>query len=95
MTARESVLVAGGGIAGLFAALSLLEKGFSVTLVERDGPPPEPPLPDASRMVDDCQRDRVGDAFFNWPRPGAAQFRHPHAFLGLMCNFIEQHYPDL
>ena len=23
------------------------------------------------------------------------QFRHPHAFLGLMCSVLEEHYPDL
>ena len=27
--------------------------------------------------------------------PWAAQFRHPHAFLGLMCSVLEEHYPDL
>ncbi|MEX2489096.1 MAG: hypothetical protein WD356_06150, partial [Pseudomonadales bacterium] len=35
------------------------------------------------------------DAFFNWQRPGAAQFRHPHAFLGLMCNILHDHYAEL
>ena len=51
-----------------------------MTLFERDGPPPE----------GDAEQ-----AFFNWQRRGAAQFRHPHAFLGLMCNLLEKNYPDL
>ena len=62
------------------AALSLAKRGHNVTVLERDGPPP-PGDADA--------------AFFSWKRDGAAQFRHPHAFLGLLCNLLEQHYPEL
>ena len=76
---NESVLVAGGGIAGMFTALALEAKGFSVTLLDKDGPPP----------------DGNQDAFFEWQRQGAAQFNHPHAFLGLLCNLIKDNYPDL
>jgi len=62
------------------AALALSRNNMQVTVLERDGPPPE------------------GDAdaaFFDWNRRGAAQFRHPHAFLGLMCNILQDNYPDL
>ena len=62
------------------AALALARRGASVTLLERDAAPPP------------------GDAdvaFFGWPRRGALQFRHPHAFLGLMCNLLADNYPDL
>ena len=62
------------------AALALARRGGSVTLLERDA---EPPPGDADA------------AFFDWPRRGALQFRHPHAFLGLMCNLLADHYPDL
>jgi len=75
-----SVLIVGGGIAGMCSALALARRGFDITVVERDSPPP------------------AGDAdaaFFEWPRRGAAQFRHPHAFLGLMCNLLQDNYPDL
>lgn len=77
---NERVLIVGCGIAGMAAALALARRGMAVTLVERD-PPPPPGDADA--------------AFFDWPRQGALQFRHPHAFLGLMCNLLADHYPDL
>lgn len=75
-----SAAVVGAGIAGMCTALALARQGFNVTIFERDIPPP------------------AGDAdqaFFEWQRRGAAQFRHPHAFLGLMCSLLEEHYPDL
>ena len=77
---NERILIVGCGIAGMFAALALARRGASVTLLERDA---EPPPGDADA------------AFFDWPRRGALQFRHPHAFLGLMCNLLADNYPDL
>ena len=62
------------------AAMTLVRQGHRVTLFERDGPPPA---------------GDADNAFFDWQRTGAAQFRHPHAFLGLMCNLIETHHPEL
>jgi len=76
----ESVAIVGSGIAGMCTALALARRGLAVTVVERDSPPP------------DGDADK---AFFEWPRRGASQFRHPHAFLGLMCNLLQDHYPDL
>ena len=76
----QSIAVVGAGICGLFTGLSLARKGFDVTLFERDVPPPE---------------GSAEDAFFSWQRRGAAQFRHPHAFLGLMCSVLGENYPDL
>lgn len=76
----EQVLVVGSGIAGMCTSMALARKGFAVTMLERDG---EPPGGDADK------------AFFEWPRRGASQFRHPHAFLGLMCNLLQESYPDL
>ena len=78
--ANERILIVGCGIAGMATALALARRGAAVTLVERD-PPPPPGDADA--------------AFFDWRRRGALQFRHPHAFLGLMCNLLADHYPDL
>jgi 2-polyprenyl-6-methoxyphenol hydroxylase-like FAD-dependent oxidoreductase len=76
----ERIVIVGCGIAGMCAALALARKGHHVTVLERDTPPPE----------GDAEK-----AFFDWPRRGAAQFRHPHAFLGLMCNLLQDNYPDL
>ena len=76
----EQVLVVGSGIAGMCTSLALARKGFAVTMLERDSAPPEG---DADK------------AFFEWSRRGATQFRHPHAFLGLMCSLLQENYPDL
>ena len=76
----EQVLVVGSGIAGMCTSLALARKGFAVTMLERDSAPPEG---DADK------------AFFEWSRRGASQFRHPHAFLGLMCSLLQENYPDL
>jgi 2-polyprenyl-6-methoxyphenol hydroxylase-like FAD-dependent oxidoreductase len=76
----EKILIAGAGICGLCTAMALSGKGREIILIDGDSAPPD------------------GDAdaaFNNWNRQGAAQFRHPHAFLGLMCNLIKDNYPDL
>jgi len=80
LSTSQRVGLVGAGVAGLCTALALSRKGFAVDVFERDIPPPEG-SPD--------------QAFFEWQRRGAAQFKHPHAFLGLMCSILEQHYPDL
>ena len=79
------VAVIGAGIAGLGASLALARKGHDVTVLERDVPPP-------AAGADEIPADR---AFFDWNRKGAGQFRHPHAFLGLLCNILQDNYPDL
>ena len=79
------VAVIGAGIAGLGASLALARKGHDVTVLERDVPPPP-------AGADEIPADR---AFFDWNRKGAGQFRHPHAFLGLLCNILQDNYPDL
>ena len=77
---NQNIAVVGAGICGLCTGLALAAKGNLVTLYERDIEPPD---------------GGADQAFFEWKRRGAAQFRHPHAFLGVMCNMLEQNYPDL
>jgi len=76
----KTIAIVGAGICGLGASLALARKGYNIRIFERDGAPP------------------AGDAdtaFFEWDRRGAGQFRHPHAFLGLLCNILQDNYPDL
>jgi len=81
MTAKtEKVLILGAGIAGLAAALALTRRGFAVTLLDRDPPPPDA-SPDA--------------AFDLWQRKGVSQLRHSHAFLARLSNLLRDHYPAL
>ncbi|MFM8354585.1 MAG: FAD-dependent oxidoreductase [Gammaproteobacteria bacterium] len=80
MTQVQDIAVVGSGMCGMTTALALASRGHRVTVFERDPPPPG---------------GNADDAFFSWQRLGAAQFRHPHAFLGGMCNIIRDNYPDL
>jgi 2-polyprenyl-6-methoxyphenol hydroxylase-like FAD-dependent oxidoreductase len=77
---QEKIAIAGAGICGLVTALAVADRGCDITIFERDIPPPD---------------SGADEAFFQWQRKGAAQFRHPHAFLGLMCNLLQENYPKL
>ena len=59
---------------------ALAKEGLNVTIIERDAPPPA---------------GGADSAFFEWNRRGAAQFRHPHAFLAVMCNLLKDSLPGL
>jgi len=76
----ESIVIVGAGICGLCCGLALAKNGYQVTLYERDVPLPA---------------GEPDDIFFNWTRRGASQFRHPHAFLAIMSNLLEEQFPDL
>ena len=75
-----TILVVGGGICGLGAALLLARDGHEVTVLERDlGPLPESPQ----------------DAWDHWARKGVAQFRQPHNFMPGLRLLLEEELPDI
>jgi 2-polyprenyl-6-methoxyphenol hydroxylase-like FAD-dependent oxidoreductase len=74
------VVVVGGGVAGLGAALFLARAGHQVTVLERDATPfPADPVA----------------AFESWERRGAPQVRHSHAFLARLRNLLRDRMPDV
>jgi 2-polyprenyl-6-methoxyphenol hydroxylase-like FAD-dependent oxidoreductase len=74
------VVIAGAGIAGLAGALALARDGHVVTIVERDATP----MPASA-----------DEAFSAWPRRGAPQVRHSHAFLARLRNLLADRAPDV
>lgn len=76
----ERVVVVGGGIAGLGAALALSGRGFEVRVLEAD----PAPLPATSE-----------EAFERWDRRGVPQLRHSHGFLGRLRRLVLERHPDL
>jgi len=74
------IVVVGGGVAGLGAAMLLAGDGHQVTVLERDAA--EPPA------------DPAG-AWDAWERPGLNQFRLPHAFLSGFCRVVDAELPEV
>src|SRR3974390_3859739 len=74
------ILVAGGGIAGLAAALALTGKGRTVEVIERD---PSPPYGGPNEI------------FEKWDRKGATQLRQSHAFHARIVQFLRARHPEL
>lgn len=77
---RERIIVIGAGIAGLGSALALARAGRSVTVIDRDPPPPE------------GDPDRIFDI---WARKGVSQLRHSHAFLARLTEMLRTRHPAL
>ena len=74
------VLIVGGGVAGLAAALSLSRAGHAVEILERDATPlPASPV----------------EAFERWDRSGAPQVWHSHAFLARLRSGLLDRSPDV
>lgn len=76
----EKVIVVGAGIAGLCCALALGRSNREVTVVERDGSPPE---------------GGADEAFYDWKRTGVGHLRQSHAFLARLRNIIKNDHPQL
>ena len=79
MTPKHVVIV-GGSVTGLGAALALSNDGHRVTVLERDATP----MP-ASHV----------EAFEKWDRRGSPQVRHSHALLGRLYCLIRDNAPAL
>jgi 2-polyprenyl-6-methoxyphenol hydroxylase-like FAD-dependent oxidoreductase len=75
-----SIVIIGGGICGLGAALLLARDGHDVTVLERD---PDPP-PRSAELAWDA-----------WTRKGVAQFRQPHNFMPGLRLLLEAELPDV
>jgi flavin-dependent dehydrogenase len=76
----KHVVIVGGSVTGLGAALAFANEGHRVTVLERDATP----MP-ASHV----------EAFERWDRRGSPQVRHSHAFLARLYGLIRAHAPDL
>ncbi|MYS39170.1 flavin-dependent dehydrogenase [Streptomyces sp. KhCrAH-43] len=74
------IVVLGAGVAGLGLAAFAARRGHRVTLVERDGPPPEG---GADAEVAD------------WERRGVPHARQGHALLGLGISVLRQECPGV
>ncbi len=73
------IVVTGGGVGGLSAAMLLAEDGHDVTLLERDGAEPPPPT----------------EAWESWERRGVNQFRLLHFFMPRFRLALEQELPHV
>lgn len=74
------IVVIGGGLSGLAAAILLGRDGHRVTVLERDVRPPAA-TPD--------------EAFATWERAGVAQFRHSHTFLARLTCVMRERFPEV
>lgn len=80
MSRVQTIIVVGGGIAGLCAALWLGGAGHDVTVLEHD---------DASVPPS------VDEAWDIWDRGGAPQVRQPHVVLGRFCALLRSKHPHV
>jgi 2-polyprenyl-6-methoxyphenol hydroxylase-like FAD-dependent oxidoreductase len=74
------VVVCGGGVIGLSAAMMLARDGHDVTVLERD----REDVPDS-----------VDEAWERWPRHGVPQFRQPHNLFPRYRQILEAELPDV
>ena len=76
---RERVVIVGGGVGGLTAALALGRAGHHVTVLERDALPPTADAEEA----------------FEAERRGAPQVHQTHGFLARLQVLLRERFPDV
>lgn len=76
------VIVFGAGIAGCAAALVFARGAHDVVMLDRGD----------IRSFEDWSAEEV---FQRWQRPGIAQFRQPHNFLGLARAVLRDRFADV
>jgi 2-polyprenyl-6-methoxyphenol hydroxylase-like FAD-dependent oxidoreductase len=76
----SAILVLGGGVIGLSAAMLLARHGHDVTVFERDSEP----LPGSPE-----------EAWLAWERLGVAQFRQAHYLHSPVAHLLDSHLPDV
>jgi 2-polyprenyl-6-methoxyphenol hydroxylase-like FAD-dependent oxidoreductase len=74
------IVVAGGGICGMAAALMLARDGHEITVLDRD-PGPVP--------------DDIEEAWADWNRRGVGQFRFAHVLLARGYQVLDAALPDV
>lgn len=79
MSEQSDVVVVGGGVAGLAAALAISRAGHRVTVLERDPLPP----------------DADPEEAFVSERTGAPQAHQTHGFLARVVVELREHLPDV
>ena len=77
LSSMGKIVIAGGGMCGMAAAMMLADDGHEVTVLERDAAPP-PPDPDSA---------------FDWDRRSVAQFGLAHFLLARGTNILKNQLP--